>query len=172
MGDIAAWEVVRDTATVCSDVSFGDLHVEPLQDAPFFVTLPRGRSDIDDSGDACSLRALHFSPQELPSESLSARDIVHLRAGLGGLGRIRSVVGCGWRSSFSSWLGHLSRALCVGQAPRHLMIGGTLGQQGAHCAGRRLHRHNAPGPANALTKRVHIPAVKELIVGRLTTHAL
>ena len=38
MGDIAAWEVVRDTATVCSDVSFGDLHVEPLQDAPFFAT--------------------------------------------------------------------------------------------------------------------------------------
>ena len=39
MGDIAAWEVVRDTATVCSDESFGDLHAEPLQDAPFFVTL-------------------------------------------------------------------------------------------------------------------------------------
>ena len=80
MGDIAAWEVVRDTATVCSDVSFGDLHVEPLQDAPFFVTLPRGRSDVDDCGDACSLRAKQASPQELPSEPLSARDIVHLRA--------------------------------------------------------------------------------------------
>ena len=46
----------------------------------FFVTLPRGRSDVDDSGDACPLRALHGSPRELPSEPLSARDIVHLRA--------------------------------------------------------------------------------------------
>ena len=120
MGDIAAWEVVRDTATVCSDESFGDLHVEPLQDAPFFVTLPRGRSDVDDSGDACSLRALHGCPRELPS-------CMYVQQG--GLGRIPSVVGCGWRSSFSSWLGHLRRALCVGQAPRHLVTGGTLGSR-------------------------------------------
>ena len=80
-----------------------------------FVTLPRGRSDVDDSGDACSLRALHGSPRELPSESLSARDIVHLRA-----------AGWAWKDYLRCGLwvvfffGSLEPGPLCRQAPRHL----------------------------------------------------